>query len=291
MNRTTGFCLSGLVRRSLLAAGAGALLASPAWAHSLRGTLGTAPDAVAQYTLDCYPVGGYATEGFVFSINARTRNRPYTLKAVVSKGNATVEATDPANGDLKPGLTRILNGRDGTYLVSVVKVPSGAKPAKGNMVFDFEHHCQAANGFHTGTTTPTKVQMKAAGLHAFSGTIGAGSAAVARYRVICAPEAGRATARYGFRVKAESKNRNFGVKLAVAKDGLTAETIDYLSGDSADSGGWTYLEAGDGSYDLTLGKIAEAGGPTKGKMVFKVENTCESVEAGLNSAISLPIKR
>lgn len=278
--------LGGLLFLMAILAGGEAL------AHTFRGTLGGAPDAEAKFMLNCYPTGGYVTERFVFMVSGLTRNRPYTLQLTVSKGAESAIATDPANGDRKPGLANDLAEGDGSYFLTVRKVAAGGRPAKGAMVFEVENHCDAGksgNYYHTGTTEPVRLIPNASGFNVFTGAIKAKPDASKAYLVVCYPESGRATGRYGFRVRAESKKRPFGVKLTVTKEDGLEETVDFAANDGEFSE-WGYLEQGDGPYRLVLSKEAEAG-DTKGAIGFKVESQCESEEEGLNSGITVPIRQ
>ena len=260
-----------------------------ALAHDFKGTLGTAPNAETKYMLSCYPSGGYPSEKFAFNISGLTKSRPYTLKLTVAKGEAGAVATDPANGDRKPGLFNSLAEGDGSYFLSISKVPNSGKPAKGTMVFTVQAHCQAANTYHTGTTEPVKLTPIASGFTSFSGSIKAPFTAKSRFLVVCYPEADRPTARYGFRVSAVTKNRPYGLKLSVTKDNGVEETLDFASADGEFSE-WSYLEAGDGPYTLELTKVAETG-TTRGTMAFKIENMCEAEEPDQLSGITSPIKQ
>lgn len=278
--------LGGLVFLTGLLGGGEAL------AHNFRGTLAGAPDAEAKYMLNCFPAGGYSTDRFVFSVSGLTRNRPYTLQLTVSKGIETATATDPANGDKKPGLANELAEGDGSYFLTFRKVATGGRPAKGAMVFEVENHCDAGksgNYYHTGTTAPVRLIPNASGYNVLTGSIKAKPDASKAYLVTCYPESGRPTSRYGFRVRAESKKRPFGVKLTVTKDDGIEEAVDFTAEDGEFSE-WGYLEQGDGPYRLVLTKEAEAG-VTKGAMAFRVESNCESEEEGLNSGITAPIRQ
>lgn len=270
----------------------GLLVGGEVSAHTFRGTLGGAPGAEAKFMLNCYPTSGYVTERFVFSVSGLTRSRSYGLQLTVSKGTESAIATDPATGDRKPGLVSELAEGDGSYFLTIRKVANGGRPAKGAMVFEVEDHCDAGkpgNYYHTGTTEPVRLIPNASGFNAFSGSIKARPDASKSYLVVCYPESDRVTSRYGFRVRAESKKRPFGVKLTVTKDDGIEETVDFTASDGEFSD-WGYLEQGDGPYRLTLTKEAEAGG-TKGAMAFKVESNCESEEEGLNSGITVPIRQ
>jgi hypothetical protein len=86
-----------------------------------------------------------------------------------------------------------------------------------------------------------------------------------------------------------TRNRDFGVKLLVKKDGGLEEAFDFTPGDEEFSEDWSYLEEGDGLYELTLTKAPEEG-PARGTMVFKVEIMCEAEDPPALSGISAPIK-
>ena len=268
---------------------AGWLSSDEVLAHNFKATLSAASNAEAKYMLTCYPLDGYSTQRLSFDISALAKNRPYKLKLTVFKGNESTEATDPANGDRKPGLPGNLAVGEGAYFLTIAKVPGGAQAAKGNMVFEVDAHCLSASGYHTGTTEPVKLTTIASGITSFSGSLKAPPAAQTRYLVVCYPEAGRLTGRYGFRVRADTKRRDFGVKLTVKKDNGMDEAVDLTPGDGEFTE-WGYLEEGDGAYELTLTKTAETGS-TKGTMAFKVESMCESEEPNQLSGITAPIKQ
>lgn len=268
---------------------AGLMSQGQALAHNFKGTLGSAPNATASYMLSCYPDGGHASEKLVFSISAVTKNRPYKVKLTVTKGEASTEAEDPFNGDRKPGFPRSLAEGDGAYFLTISKVSTGGKPASGTMVFDVDNHCQAVNTAHTGTTAPVKLTPIPVGFTHFSGSIKAPATAQSRYLMVCYPEANRPTARYGFRVRAVTRNRPFGVKLSVTKDDGIEETVDFTAADGEFSE-WSYLEAGDGPYYLALSKAAETDS-ARGAMAFTVESMCEADEPDQLSGITAPIKQ
>ena len=276
----------GIPIQGLLLLLAGWLGAGEALAHNFTGTLGAAANAQAQYMLTCYPVDGYSTQGVSFSISGLTKSRPYKLKLTVAKGSESADANDPANGDRKPGLPISLAAGEGAYFLTIGKVPA----AKGNMVFEVDIHCLSSSGYHTGTTEPVKLTTIASGIAGFSGSLKASPAAQAKYLVACYPEGGRITGRYGFKVSAVTKKRNFGVKLTVKKDNGIEEAVDFTPGDVESSGDWSYLEEGDGAYELTLSK-EPGSGTAKGTMVFKVENMCEAEEPPALSGITAAIRQ
>ncbi len=220
-----------------------------------------------------------------------TKNRPYTLKLTVTKGEESTEAEDPSNGDRKPGFPLFLAESDGAYFLSISKVPTAVNPPRAPWFSTIDNHCQAANTYHTGTTEPVKLTPIASGFTSFSGSIKSPVTAKSRFLVVCYPEADRPTARYGFRVSAVTKNRPFGLKLSVTKDNGVEETLDFASADGEFSE-WSYLEAGDGPYTLELTKVAETGS-TRGTMAFKIENMCEAEaeEPDQLSGITSPIKQ
>lgn len=261
------------------------LAGNPALAASFRGVLDRATPAEAKYLLNCPPVEGVATEGLSFRVNALNQDRPFRLSLTVNKGAEQAGVEDPVNGDRQFGAANTLAEGDGDYFLTVSKIPESGKLALGRAAFVVEAYCQSARAQPMATSAPMKLKPIPSGFQAFSGAILTAPGAQVRYRVVCYPENNQATARYGFRVSANSQNALFGVKLTVSKQDSIEETVDYDAADGEFSE-WTYLETGDGVYHLTLTKEAEAG-DARGKIAFKVENACEAEEEGRFSGITV----
>ena len=289
---------------------ASSFLSSVAQAHTWGARLPAAADAATTYSIACYNDGNGETSKLFFNIQGKTRVS-FNVMLVVRKkldNGETIQAepvVDKTNADGKPSLPGELKGGNGTYLLTISKIPSQAGGGTGGvMVYSFDFHCETASGAHTGTqeqptvvagpvdpidpVDPVDPQIPTQPVNpkvaTFSGSLGK-FATEKRYQVTCSPAAGQPTARYWFRLRGATKNRPFSVRLTVSTDGEEQVVTDANSNDTG-FGEWGYIEGGDGPYILSIEKVSETG-ENQGTMAFKVRHACEA-DKGLRTKTSKP---
>ena len=275
------------------------MAASPSHGHDQVGVVGAEPSAASNYTVVCS--GGDSSTRLIAAVNNLQPKAPPPLLISISKDGQTATAADYTDGDGNSSDWAILAAGDGTYQMSISKLPSspGAPDSTRaySQSYDISYHCMTGDT-HTdtaiyvngSTVTPsnpvTPVVTSSARFLDAPGTLSKTRNEV-HYQVACSAKKGADTARYRFMVKGVTKNRPFNVRLSVSKDGNNVSVIDPANGDRAGSNSGL-LEAGNGLYQLTVSKDSSTG-DTYGSMVFDIRHVCETA-AGSRANLKGPKK-
>lgn len=284
----------------------GALFASQnVLAHTLADVTKDSETGISKYAVTCFPDDNGATSKYAFQIKFISP-LAVGLRLTVAKAGQPTGVTVDA---LQSGVFSAWGfnpGGDGGYILTVTKIKTGAS-AVGKIPFTIEHHCNSANGGHTGTSdsinispvdptpdpgpgpnpnpTPTPTP---AGTPGFSGALN-NKIASRRYSVECQAKGTVETSAYRFRIRGVSKKAPFQARMTVStsKDEEVVQIIDTNNTDKLFSN-WVELAKGDGPYQLQIDKFSESGN-TSGSLPFSVKHECIS-DTGARTRLKGPKK-
>lgn len=287
-----------------------ALLPTEGFSHIENGVIPSPVDAVAAYTVTCSD--GDKTTKLQAQISDVLPKAPPRLMVTVGKDGIYDYAIDSVDGDGNYSNFAEVQQGEGNYIVWVSKLPStpcGSDTTReGQETFVMQFHCMTGSNpaalVHTTTdisynskagpapiadpdncgsnpNPPSPTPSPAPGvpsskLQSASGSLGK-NVSQAKYLVQCsANKAKQDTVRYKFKIKAASKNRDFGVQVAVRTAGGDQEVVaqDLVSGDKGYSELMS-LEGGNATYELVVSKVATTGDTNK-SMQFAIQHVCET---------------
>ena len=281
------------------------------FSHIENGIIQSPPDAMAAYTVICSD--GDKTTRLEAQVSDVLPKKSPRLMVTVSKNDQSDFAIDPVDGDSKYSNFAEVQQGEGNYMVWVSKLPStpcgsdATREAQESFVMQF--HCMTGNNPAALVHTTTDIMynskpgplpfpdpencgsnpnpspspgptpgIPSAKLQSAGGSLGK-NVTQARYLVRCsANKAKQDTVRYKFKIKAASKNRDFGVQVAVRTVGGDQEVVaqDLLPGDK-DYSELMSLDGGNASYELVVSKVPGAG-DTQKSMQFGIQHVCETAE-------------
>jgi hypothetical protein len=275
------------------------LFSSLCHAHTLGAATHNTEASVSRFAVTCHPDDNGSTDKYSAQIKYNS-SLPVGLRLTVTKvgadGGVSVDATQ--SGVFSPWIFN--KGGNGPYQLTVTKIKRGDASAVGKIPFTIEHHCNAANGGHTGQTdsvnisppgqddgnptpppvppvTPVNPGQPPVGTPGFVGTL-TSQFQTRTYQVTCAAKkikkASVPTDRYRFWIRGETKTSPYQVQMKVTKGGEGVEIVDPINTDKLFSAQGLLVE-GDGTYTLEIGKYSEDGN-TAGNHAFSVKHECLS---------------
>jgi hypothetical protein len=140
---------------SMLAAAGHAGIAS---AHTQTGVLGKRADASDIYEITCIDDGNGTPARLEVQIEDLVPIKAPLVNVQVQKNSESVTATDPKDGDNRPGPLVGNTGGAGAYTVTVSKLPKPRKPDKTRRkkeLYRLTYHCVTSSNQHTGTDIVT----------------------------------------------------------------------------------------------------------------------------------------
>ena len=274
-------------------------------AHVQNGTIADPGDAFVGYTVVCSE--GDSTTKLVAQVNDVLPVKPPRLLITVGKDGKIAYAIDSTDGDGNYSAFAEVQGGEGNYNIWVSKLPStkgGDESTRaGSEAFVMQFHCMTGSNpqslVHTATdiyynSKPSPVpnpnpegggvvtppvnkpnpSISSSKLQVASGAISK-KMLQSSYIVQCSANSNKQdTVRYKFKIKAASKNRTFGVRLAVKSGSEEVIVEDLIPGDGGYSE-FKSIDGGNGAYQLTVSK-SPIDVDVQKSMVFGIQHVCET---------------